>query len=135
MVTEAVSPLARKSKSLPGLKVISFPISETEAVEMEMAFPLSSCVAEAMAAELAWRLRTSVLSGSVSLAMTSTVTEEFSVVAPESMTAVGPSLVPVMVTTTSWLSVPPFASFTVMVNVAVTSSPAARKSRSPSLTV
>jgi len=56
-----------------------------------------------MEAEPAWRLRTSELSGSVSLAMTSTVTEAFSVVLPVSATAVGPSLVPVTV----MLRVPP----------------------------
>jgi len=74
-----------------------FPLCETEAVEKVMEFPVSSAVAEASTAELAWRVRTSVVSGSVSLAMTSTVTEEFSVVLLESMTAEGPSLVPVTV--------------------------------------
>ena len=100
MVTEAVSPVARKSKSLPGSKVMLFPLCETEAVAREMEELSASRVAEAMSAELAWRVRRSVLSGSVSLAMTSTVTEEFSVVSPESMTAVGPSSIPVMVTVT-----------------------------------
>ena len=96
-MTEAVSPVARKSKSLPGSKVMLFPLCETEAEERVMEELSASRVAEAMAAESAWRVRTSVMSGSVSLAMTSTVTEEFSVVSPESMTAVGPSLVPVTV--------------------------------------
>ena len=97
MVTEAVSPVARKSKSLPGSKVMLFPLCEREAVAREMEELSESRVAEAMAAELAWRVSSSVMSGSVSLAMTSTVTEEFSVVSPESMTAEGPSLVPVTV--------------------------------------
>ena len=51
MVTVAVSSVARKSKSEPGLKVISLPLCETEAEEMEMSFPFA--VAEARAAELA----------------------------------------------------------------------------------
>ena len=51
MVTVAVSSVARKSKSEPGLKVISLPLCETEAEEMEMLFPFA--VAEAREAELA----------------------------------------------------------------------------------
>jgi len=87
MVTEAVSPAAKKSKSLPGSKVMLFPLCETEA-ELIVTAPLD-VVAEAIEAEPVWRLRLSVVSGSMSLAMTSTVTAEFSVVEPVSATAEG----------------------------------------------
>ena len=92
MVTVAVSSVARKSKSEPGLKVMLLPLCETEAEEMAMLFPFA--VAEAREAELARRLRVSEESGSVSLAMTSTVREVLSSVLAVSATAVGPSLVP-----------------------------------------
>ena len=95
MVTVAVSSVARKSKSEPGLKVMLLPLCETEAEEMEMLFPLAE--AEASKAEPALRLRTSDESGSVSLVMTSTVREAFSSVVAVWATAVGPSLEPVTV--------------------------------------
>ena len=60
-----------------------------------------------------------------------------SVIAPVTAVAVsvGTSLLPVIVTVTSSLAVPPLPSLTVIVNTAVTTSPAARKFRSLSLTV
>ena len=51
MVTEAVSPVARKSKSEPGSKVMLLPLCETEAVLRVMGFPLAE--AEAREAESA----------------------------------------------------------------------------------
>ena len=60
-----------------------------------------------------------------------------SVMSPETSVAVrvGTSLVPLMVIATSWEEVPPLPSSTVMVKVAVTASPAARKLRVFSETV
>ena len=71
-----------------------FPLCEREAVERDGG--AVGVVGLPKRAELAW-IGVHPMSGSVSLAMTSTVTEEFSVVSPESMTAEGPSLVPVTV--------------------------------------
>ena len=116
MVTEAVSPSAKKSKSLPGLKVMLFSLCETEAELIVTAAPLD-VLAEAIEAEPLWRLRLSGVSGSVSLAMTSTVTAEFSVVEPVSATAEGASLVPVTVMERVPLSVRGVPSSSVSVTV------------------
>ena len=79
----------------------------------------------------------SVRSRSVKVIEPASVSVAPSVMVPATSTTAmtGASLLPVIVTVTSWVSVPPLASSTVIVNTAVTVSPAARKSSSASVMV
>ena len=79
-------------------------------------------------------LGVSVRSRSVKVIDPASLTVPPSVIVPVTSTGVmtGVSLVPVMVIVTSWVASPLLPSSTVIVKIAVTVSPAARKSRSVS---